>query len=318
MFAAPSRTRAPGPLQALGVCACLLLLLLAQPAAAAVNLDKLRDFDFGTWSPGSGDAVASQDFCVETDRGGVAPPDWAAQLEDPSGTSSTTQYRLANRSGTASVLISVRFVDLRTGIAELLQPGTQTAFDKTGGTRNCPRGLNGRLEVRIDAASLTAAEAGRLEGDFRFSAASIGADSDSFRIRIDVPDLMQISDLDDIPLGEFPGTGDMVGFDDVCVYRNDASRRYELEAFGQGTRRAFELVEAGGASLPFEVDYDDGSGYAALRAGRALRAGGADPSSVDCSGARNGSIRVTVREADLMAAQLGAYAGTLTLTVAPI
>lgn len=310
-------TSTSGLRRALLICVSLVLLCAGSGAAAQVKLDKLRDFKFGTWSTGAGDLVASQDFCVQSDFFGVFPLDWAARLDDLSGASSASEFRIGNRAGSDSVAIEVRLIDLRTGVEDYLLPGAQTDFDHSGDTSKCPRGLNGRLEVRIAATALAAAEAGRFEGDFQFVATRFGTDADRFRIRVDVPDLVQVSDLDDIALGSYGGMGDMVGSDQVCVYRNDPSARYDVEASGQGPGQAF-VVEQPGASLPFQVDYDDGSGYQTLRAGKSVRARGADSASPSCGGAGNANIRVTVRQADLASARLGDYAGTLTLTVAPI
>jgi hypothetical protein len=136
-------------------------------------------------------------------------------------------------------------------------------------------------------------------------------------VRIEGPDLVRVSDLDDIDLGIFPGTGDLVGEDRICVYRNDPSTRYEVEAYGQGAASAF-VLEQGTGSLPFEVEYDDGGGYAPVSAGRSMRASGADTASTACGGMDNAGVRVRVRESDLLTADAGSYAGTLTLTVAPI
>lgn len=298
--------------------AMTLAMGLAPQAAATVVIDNLRDMDLGTWSPGSGNAAASQDFCVQSDFFfGFFIVDWAARLDDLSGASTTTQFRIANGAGSDALTVNVRLVDLRTSVSQMLMPGVQTPATQTGDTARCPRGLNGRIEVSIDAAELAAARAGRFEGTFEFRATRSGSDSDTFRIRVDVPDLVRVSGLDDIALGLYPGAGDLVGADALCVYRNDPSSRYEIEAGGQGAGRAFELRQ-GAAVLPFEVDYDDGSGFARLEAGRALRASGADTRSPSCGGLGTGNVRVRVREADLATADAGSYAGTLTLTVAPI
>jgi hypothetical protein len=286
---------------------------------AAVRIDNLRTMDLGTWSPGLGNAVATQDFCVQSDFLGFLPLDWAARVDDLGGASTATEYRIEPNGGGNPLTLTIRLIDLRTGAGETLVPGVLSAMDKTGDTRDCPRGLNGRLEVRVDAADLASAPAGRFDGRFELFATGVGFGSDTsrFRVRIEVPDLVRVSDLDDIDLGIFPGTGDLVGEDRICVYRNDPSTRYEVEAYGQGAASAF-VLEQGTGSLPFEVEYDDGGGYAPVSAGRSMRASGADTASTACGGMDNAGVRVRVRESDLLTADAGSYAGTLTLTVAPI
>jgi|AntRauTorcE11898_2_1112593.scaffolds.fasta_scaffold26238_1 hypothetical protein len=311
--------RSRGIRRGLRACAWLLLMIAGIQVQAAVRIDNLRTMDLGTWSPGLGNAVATQDFCVQSDFLGFLPLDWAARVDDLGGASTATEYRIEPNGGGNPLTLTIRLIDLRTGAGETLVPGVLSAMDKTGDTRDCPRGLNGRLEVRVDAADLASAPAGRFDGRFELFATGVGFGSDTsrFRVRIEVPDLVRVSDLDDIDLGIFPGTGDLVGEDRICVYRNDPSTRYEVEAYGQGAASAF-VLEQGTGSLPFEVEYDDGGGYAPVSAGRSMRASGADTASTACGGMDNAGVRVRVRESDLLTADAGSYAGTLTLTVAPI
>mgnify|MGYP005840517281 CR=1 FL=1 len=311
--------RSRGIRRGLRACAWLLLMMAGIQVQAAVRIDNLRTMDLGTWSPGLGNAVATQDFCVQSDFFGFLPLDWAARVDDLDGASTASEYRIRPNGGGDPLPMTVRLIDLRTGAGETLVPGVLSAMDKTGDTRDCPRGLNGRLEVRVDAADLASAPAGRFDGRFELFATGVGFGSDTsgFRVRIEVPDLVRVSDLDDIDLGTYAGAGDLVGEDRICVYRNDPSTRYEVEAQGQGAGSAFVLGQ-GTASLPFEVEYDDGGGYAPVSAGRAMRASGADSDSTACSGMDNAGVRVRVRESDLLTADAGSYAGTLTLTVAPI
>ena len=291
---------------------------LAGTAAANVNIQNIPNIDLGTWTPGMGPATVQEDFCVQSDIFGFFPLQWRAGLADLSGASTATQFRLASTGSSDLVTFTATLVDLRSGISEQLQDRVLTGFDKTGDFANCPNGLNARLEFTFDAPGLEGAGAGLYEGEFLFYAERFGNDTDRFRLRIRIPELVQISDLDDIPLGLYGGSGDMTGTDSVCVYRNDAAGAYEVQAFGQGASSAFVLEQATD-SVPFEVEYDDGNGFASLSAGGApVSAGNADTNSTACGGFGNATVRVTVRGAALANADAGAYSGTLTLSVAPI
>ena len=291
---------------------------IAGTAAANVNIQNIPNIDLGTWTPGMGPVSVQEDFCVQSDIFGFFPLRWRARLDDLSGASTASEFRLASPSSGDSIAFTATLVDLRSGFSDELAPSTLTAVDKTGDFANCPNGLNARLEFTFDAAGLEGAGAGQYQGNFEFFAERFGSDTDRFRLRIRIPELVQVSDLDDIPLGLYGGSGDMSGTDSVCVYRNDAAAAYEIQAFGQGAASAFVLEQATD-SVPFEVEYDDGSGFASLSAaGAPVSAGNADTVSTACGGVGNATVRVTVRGADLANADAGAYSGTLTLSVAPI
>ncbi len=311
--------------------ACLLLAWVSSAVQAGVAVTPLADYDFGVWSPGSGTLAASRDFCAVSVVGnglvvGNNPNrmrPWGATLYDDSGASSAAVFRIEHAAGGSFIDLEVRLRDLRTGAEESLAPNVGTATDKTGDQLNCPNGgPNGRLSVRVLGSGLAAARAGSYEGQFTLEINGgpneQQTDATTFVVRIDVPDLVRISNLNDIALGFYPGSGDMSGSDALCVYRNDPAGAYTVEASGQGTGNAFVLAQ-NGTELPFAVDYSDGNGWHNLAAGGApLPAGNASSTSVDCGGATNASVRVRIQEAALADAEPGSYAGRLTLTVAPI
>jgi len=312
-----SQRRRPGLSSAL-VLLVALMLGFPHSASAAVRVGNIPNLDLGDWTPGMGPVSVVEDFCVQSDIFGFFALRWQARLDDLSGASTGSEFRIRSTSGSDSIAFTARLVDLRDGSSNTLTPGALTPIDYTGDFVNCPNGLNARLEFNFDASGLEGAGTGTFEGDFSLFAQRFGSDADSFRLRIRIPGLVQISDFDDIFLGDFGGAGDMTGSDTLCVYRNDPAARYEVEARGQGAGDAFVLAQ-GGDEIPFEVDFDDGTGFASMTAGgAALAAEGADTASTTCGGINNATVRVTVREADLAAASGGAYTGALTLTVAPI
>jgi len=325
-----SKPEARGLARALLRVGLLLAGLLPMLVQAGVAVTPLADFDFGYWSPGAGQWVASRDFCAVSVVGDRLTANNANQLrpygatvEDLDAAANGSTFRLAHVDGGHFLSIELRLRDLRSGVEEALAPNIGTATDKTGAERGCPSGgSNGRLIVRLLGSDLAATRAGIYEG--RFSLAINGgsngstSDATTFRIRLDIPDLVRISSLGDIALGIFPGSGDLLGSDALCVYRNDPSGAYLVEASGQGAGEAFVVAEDG-VELPFVVDYSDGSGWRALSAGGSpMAVGNADAAATDCTGASNASVRVRIDESVLASAEPGSYAGRLTLTVAPI
>ncbi|MCC5888713.1 MAG: hypothetical protein JJT88_19930 [Gammaproteobacteria bacterium] len=304
-----------------------LLPLLAQ---GAVAVTPLSNFDFGHWSPGTGQLTASRDFCAVSVVGNRLTAnndnqlrEFGAKVESLDGSASGSSFRLAHVDGGHFLNLELRLRDLRSGVEEVLSPNVGTATDKTGDELGCPRGgPNGRLIVRLLGSELAGARAGVYTGQFslEINGGSNGRDTDSttFVIRVEIPDLVRISSLNDIALGFFPGSGDLSGSDALCVYRNDPAGAYLVEASGQGAGQAF-VVAKDGVELPFAVDYSDGSGWRSLTAGGApVAAGNAHAAATDCGGATNASVRVRIDETVLATAQPGSYAGRLTLTVAPI
>lgn len=325
-----SKPEARGLARALLRVGLLLAGLLPLLVQAGLAVTPLADFDFGRWSPNAGQLAASRDFCVVsvvgkrlTANNGNQLRPYGATIEALDAAASGSTFRLAHVEGGRFLSLELRLRDLRSGVEETMLPGIGTATDKVGDELGCPQGgPNGRLIVRLLGGDLAGSRAGVYEGRFSLAinGGANGSDTDmiTFRIRLEIPDLVRISSLSDIALGIFPGSGDLLGSDALCVYRNDPAGAYLVEASGQGAGDAF-VVAQGGVEMPFVVDYSDGSGWRALSAGgSAVAAGNADAAATDCGGASNASVRVRIDEAVLASAEPGSYAGRLTLTVAPI
>lgn len=132
--------------------------------------------------------------------------------------------------------------------------------------------------------------------------------------------LIIIKGLDDINLGTWSGTGDLVGASLHCVGTNAPANRFRVAATGTGIGGAFTL-SSGASTLPYSVSYDDGTGFAQMTPGTYLtnRKGIALAAASNCqtSGSPLETIQVRIPEASLAAAPSGIYAGVLTMTVAP-
>ena len=151
---------------------------------------------------------------------------------------------------------------------------------------------------------------------------SLGATSTgTLNITATVNNLVQITNLNDIDLGTFTGTGNLTGNDTLCIYRN-GSGTYQITATGSGTGSAFTVTD-GSNTLPYTVDYtSDLLGTpttTTMSTGSALTGqAGVDSASTTCAGGGdNAQVDITISNADLTSAPAGAYSGTLTLVVAP-
>lgn len=138
----------------------------------------------------------------------------------------------------------------------------------------------------------------------------------SLGITLTIPNLVQITGINDIALGTWSG-GAMSGSDNVCVF--STTRAYRITANGSGTAGAFTLV-AGANTIPYTVEWDDVSGATtgtALTSGTALTGQATAATSATCGGGTNATVIVRVAEAALTAVPAGAYTGTLTLVITP-
>lgn len=303
----------------------ILIAGMALEGHAGIRVGNIPNLDFGTWDPSAGDVTMSGDFCVVSVQGNVNQSTTATPYAAMAENRDATPYELAAvGNGTDAVAVTVTFVDLVTSIPETLTPDVFTAQTKTGavGTpSDCPSGLNARLRIDITASALGQVSAGNYRGRFAFTAeGGNGSETrtSNFTVDVTVPDLVRISQMDDIGLGTFDGINDAVGTDSICVYRNDASGAYAITATGDGAGSAFELAD-GGNVLPYQVEYDDGTGFVLMSAGgMPLNRANADPGAVDCGGASNAQVRVTVFATDMDVAPVGNYGGTLTLLISPI
>lgn len=135
-------------------------------------------------------------------------------------------------------------------------------------------------------------------------------------IYVGIGDAVRISNLQDIS-GNFDGVNDLTGSSPACVYRNGTGK-YNLTATGSGANGAFEVTD-GANNLPVSVSYNDGSGEQQFIPGVQLTGlKGADVISPSCANTGdNGEISIVISATDLAAAPGSAYAGSVTLLLAP-
>ncbi|MBO6557443.1 MAG: hypothetical protein JJ934_04055 [Pseudomonadales bacterium] len=152
-------------------------------------------------------------------------------------------------------------------------------------------------------------------------AGTLGDDSsDTSLVTLEVTDKVQISNISNIPMGEYNGT-DATWSDGTsyCVFRNGGDQ-YRLKLTTD--EGAFQVASATtGDTIPFtaQVDSDADASDGAAIAYDAWSANMNGASATDCSGADNGSIEVTFTQANLLAVSSGSdYKATITVFVEPI
>ncbi|NDC38470.1 MAG: hypothetical protein EBZ48_10510 [Proteobacteria bacterium] len=126
---------------------------------------------------------------------------------------------------------------------------------------------------------------------------------------------VRISNLHDLDLGVWTGSGDLEDEDPVCIYSTTGD--YRIRASGTGAAGAFSLSMTGSA-VTYETHFKEAGGsFVSLTANSWSNFSGADSSSSNCNGLTNATVKVIARASSLSGARAGNYGGTLTLLVEP-
>ena len=156
---------------------------------------------------------------------------------------------------------------------------------------------------------------------------TVGPDSTgTVDVRIFVPDLVLIENLDDILLNYIPGGGDVVVTEPFCIWAT-AGTLYDITISSDTPTSTSTFVANGtSGSVQYTVDFDDaaaGGGWESVVEGALLNNAGAG--YVGAAGvppgcpSDNARLRVSAAEAsNLDSAVADTYGDTLTLLVTPL
>ncbi|OED44643.1 hypothetical protein AB833_01265 [Chromatiales bacterium (ex Bugula neritina AB1)] len=175
-----------------------------------------------------------------------------------------------------------------------------------------------RIAINVASSELASAQAGIYSGSFRIDSLQLGSPSQYViqTIRIEIPELYQISDLGSIDLGSFDGVSGRVGEDQLCVFRN-GNGTYGLSASGGVNPTEPFLLIDGSVSIPFTLELSGADGtFLTVEPGVQID-GLIGHSQQNCGGATNASVRVSVNQAALTSAPPGNYRGIVYITASP-
>lgn len=177
--------------------------------------------------------------------------------------------------------------------------------------------MNAQSKIRLVAAisilSMSSIALAATQGSLGTTSTGISA------LDAQIPVFYKITDVADLHLGIFDGSGDMEQDDDVCVYSNDLGH-YKVTATGSGAANAFTLTD-GTHTLPYTVkwnDEDGTNGNASLTSGTPLTTQtGADQTEPDCTTlGNNANFQVTIAASAAIQRPAGDYTGTVTFVIA--
>lgn len=132
---------------------------------------------------------------------------------------------------------------------------------------------------------------------------------------------VRITKLTDVTAAITNFAADTVAPQNICVFSSAATKRYSIRASGSGDTNAFTLAN-GARTMAYQVQW---SGQSGQTTGTALTANvksatfTSTATNQTCASgpATTASLILIVRSAAASGATAGAYAGTLTLLVAP-
>ena len=151
-------------------------------------------------------------------------------------------------------------------------------------------------------------------------AGSLGStSSDNSIVSLEVVDLVQISNVDNIALGAYSGTGVLSGETEYCVFRNGGDDYTVKLTTDTGSFKVSSATTTQDIDFTVKVDADTDASDGQSLTYNVASAAMAGSSALDCGSSDNGSIEVSFAQADLLAvSSANDYTATMTILVEPI
>ncbi len=152
------------------------------------------------------------------------------------------------------------------------------------------------------------------------SAGTLGATStDDSVITLEVGASVQISNVDDISLGAYGGTGVFSGSTEYCVHKSGASNYRVTLTTDTGSFKVSSITSGDNINFTAKIDGDADASDGAVVTYNVATAAMTGSASTNCGGTDNGAIEVSFAQADLLAVSSAAdYTATMTILVEPI
>lgn len=150
---------------------------------------------------------------------------------------------------------------------------------------------------------------------------SLGATSTgSSTISVTTTEMAQITNIANITVNPYGGSGGIAQDDDVCIYSNDAGNtppRYKVTASGSGAASAFTITN-GAQTIAYTVEWNNATGEGNNNLVTTVQSAAFSPATntYPCA-ANNANFQVLATHNNVMSVPAGTYTGTLTLVIAP-
>lgn len=137
-------------------------------------------------------------------------------------------------------------------------------------------------------------------------------------INVSVPAKVSISQIADVTLDSWSGTGDLESEQNVCVWSSTGT--YTIAMSTTEGKKGFGMLGPAGKELQYSVLWNSGSGYQQVVSGQTYAGLPANSSSINCNkgddGVNRPLLKVAVAEKDLNSAKAGQYSDVLQILIA--
>lgn len=320
-----------------------ILSLFSCLSYAEVSISGLENIRISAWAGTSGDLRGSDSYCALSYTQQCTGPWWnrrctrTAQDYDVAAYTDGASDGAGNfylQHSTSSSLLPVRFEWINPQLGAFAMTNYLVTGETAPPTSPYAPGATGcsdlnaqnTIAIIVNAADIGSAPAGMYSETFRIDMCRLNGGGNSsgdcvypVAFSVELPDLIQITRLDDVAFGVWSGAGELQRVEQFCVFRNGASS-FSLVATGSSDQNNSFHLQNGGSLLPYEIEVGDGTAWIPMTPGNLLSSG--DTSFVgssrrDCGGEDSHSLRMSILEADLRAASSGDYRDTVTVVVEP-
>jgi hypothetical protein len=169
----------------------------------------------------------------------------------------------------------------------------------------------GKIGILVSLSTLLAGQA---------LAGTLGAtSSDNSVITLEVGARVQITNVDDIALGAYSGTGVLSGSTEYCVYKSGGDDYTVTLTTDTGSFKVSSVTTADDINFTAKVDADADASDGVAVTYNVASAAMTGAATTNCGGSDNGAIEVSFAQADLLAASSAAdYTATMTILVEPL
>ena len=296
----------------------------------SITMDKIVGGHLGTWSIGDGSQTWTSIHCVGSAKTKNANPgDLPYQMKVTDQDTPPGYYLYLDDIDTnicsARIQVSFGHRDIMEGTAlETLSDDAYDSHAHNDQPNGCKQGKNSELQMTIPDSELSKARAGRFYGSYR--ATAIGGDTGTwtkekaFSFTIDVSQSVRVSALDNIALGTWAGTGNVIGTESFCIYSNNSSAAYNISISSpqQDAGGLFRIANAGQTQfIGYDLTFADSVGGPGTAVTGNSISGNGNNSAPMCAGDVNAELAVNLPEGNLQPAQSDSYSDTITLLIAP-
>lgn len=315
---------------------CLVVILITCPIAAIadhVSISGLDNITVNTWAGATGNLQGSDTYCVRSCTGSgnscqsAAPYDVAAYSSGQSNSSG--HFFLSRNGGGSQPALRVIFEWSAANIGPVVMSNynvtgfvAPTSGPNPPGATNCNQANSqNTIRITVPASELATAAAGTYSETFGIDACRLTNWTCTGRINftVNIPELIQITKLQNFTFGAWSGIGNIQSIRDFCVFRN-GSGGFSINSSGSNNSGGRFRVSSGSSGIPYQIEFSDGGAWYAATPGTTLNesvTGFAGGSVRDCGGGTNHRMRVTMLEADLASSPSGNYSDTVTISVQP-